>query len=294
MRAFLALLRREHIAHRGAFIIAPSVLLAILTVGLGLAIASNRLHFVGDVNAAIVIKVYQTAFIALAEAWWAYVLLTLFFYYADAFSADRRNNAMLFWKSMPVSDLRILASKMVAGLLVLPAIVYVFAVVTGVILYALAMLARIALPGLILPAPEWMVLSVQQVAWFELCQFVVGLLWYAPFFAWVGLLSTLFGRWSIPLSVAIPAVVALIENAVLYGTGPTGGYVWAFLSWRLQFGVSTDVWWTSVAGGVTANVPLLTTQLLAGIDWVQLGIGLPVAALFVWLASLYRRRGVAF
>ena len=29
--------------------------------------------------------------------------VALFFYFADAFSADRRNNSMLFWKSMPVS-----------------------------------------------------------------------------------------------------------------------------------------------------------------------------------------------
>ena len=40
--------------------------------------------------------------------WLAYLAVALFFYFGDAFSADRRNNAMLFWKSMPVSDLKIL------------------------------------------------------------------------------------------------------------------------------------------------------------------------------------------
>ena len=55
-----------------------------------------------------------------ALLWGVYLLVTLFFYFADAFSADRRNNAMLFWKSMPVSDLKMLTSKMLAGLAVLP------------------------------------------------------------------------------------------------------------------------------------------------------------------------------
>jgi ABC-2 type transport system permease protein len=172
-------------------------------------------------------------------------------------------------------------------------IIYVFAIASAVILYLLAWATKTALPGLVVPAPEWMVLTVQQIAWFELCQFVIGLLWYSPFLAWVGLLSTFFRRWSIPLSIAIPAIIALLENATFYGEGPVGGYLWTYLSWRLQFGVSTDVWMNSVTGGVTANVPLLTAQLLAGIDWTQLGGGVVVAVVLVYVASLYRRRGIS-
>jgi ABC-2 type transport system permease protein len=292
MSRLIALFRREFLEHRGAFFYAPVALLAIFGCGLGLAIATNRLRFPGDVNAAIVLKVYQTGAVVLAEAWWVYLLVTLFFYYADSFSADRRNNAMLFWKSMPVSDFFMLVSKMLTGLILFPVIIYVFAIVSSVVLYLLAWAAKTALRGLVVPGPVWMVLTVQQIAWFELCQFVLGLLWYSPFFAWIGLLSTFFRRWSIPLSIAIPAILSLLENSAFYGQGPIGGYLWTYLSRRLQFGVSTDVWMASITGGVTANVPLLTTQLLASIDQVQLAGGVVVAVVLIYIASLYRRRGI--
>ncbi len=70
------------------------------------------------------LKFYELAFMASIAGWTFYLLITLFFYYADAFSADKRNNAMLFWKSMPVSDLKVLSSKMVAGLTVFPALIF--------------------------------------------------------------------------------------------------------------------------------------------------------------------------
>ncbi len=61
-------------------------------------------------------KGFEFGFLALSALWMVYLMATLFFYFADAFSADSRNNAMLFWKSMPQSDFKILASKLTAGL----------------------------------------------------------------------------------------------------------------------------------------------------------------------------------
>ena len=56
--------------------------------------------------------------------WFVYLMVALFFYFADAFNADRRNNAMLFWKSMPQSDFKMLMSKMLAGMTILPALIF--------------------------------------------------------------------------------------------------------------------------------------------------------------------------
>ena len=66
------------------------------------------------------LKIYEMGYLVLLALWLAYLAVALFFYFGDAFSADRRNNAMLFWKSMPVTDLKILTSKMLAGLHAVP------------------------------------------------------------------------------------------------------------------------------------------------------------------------------
>ena len=70
--------------------------------------------------AAAPMRVYEVGFLAFAVAWCLYLLGTLFFYCADGFSADRRNNAMLFWKSMPVSDFKMLMAKLTATVTIFP------------------------------------------------------------------------------------------------------------------------------------------------------------------------------
>lgn len=154
------------------------------------------------------------------------------------------------------------------------------------------LLASVVLPGVTLPPIPAVLQSYGNVAWYALVHFVLGILWYAPFFAWVGLLSTVFRRWSMPLAILIPVVFSLLENATLFGSVPTGGYIYNYLTWRLQFGISKEIWFFTALTGATTNVQLLVGQLLDTIDWRQLGGGLVVAAVLIYLASLFRRRGV--
>ncbi len=124
--------------------------------------------------------------------------------------------------------------------------------------------------------------------------FAVAMLWYAPFFAWVGGLSTLFGRWSIPLAFVIPALLILLENVLFYGEGPQGGHILGYLRERLQYGHRDD---ENVAKLIFSDDRIDAFQLIslhvASIDWTQLGIGLVVAAGIVYLASEYRRRSLS-
>ena len=291
MTKLLALFRREFIEHRGAFLIAPAVLLAVFTIGIAVALLTNRVHLPSTIGLPGALKLYELSFLAMSQLWWVYLLVTLFFFFADSFSADRRNNAMLFWKSMPVSDFGMLASKMGAGLCYFAGILFGFVVITGIIFFGLAVLAASVIPNLTVPSIAQGVESYLGIVWFNLCQFVLGVLWYAPFFAWVGLLSAVFGRWSIPLAILIPVVLSLLENAAFYGTVPDGGYIYNFVSWRMQFGLSREIWAIAALFGET-NTDLLVAKLIDGMDWIQLGGGLVVAAVLVYLASLSRRRGV--
>jgi ABC-2 type transport system permease protein len=292
MRSLTALIHREFLEHRGAFFYAPLGLLGVLLLGTALSIAGNRFQIPGVVGAPTALRVYEFGVVVVSQLWWWYLLVTLFFYYADAFSADRRNNAMLFWKSMPVSDLTMLSSKMLAGLLVFPAIIFVVLLASGVALYVVIALGVLVMPGFTLPTPLAAITSLYDIGRFALVEFVLGILWFAPFLAWVGALSTVFRRWSIPLSFLIPGVLALLENAAFYGVVPQGGYIYGYLWHRLQFGPPSEIWFMAMMAGPT-NVDLLQAALIDRIDWLQLAGGLVVAAVLVYIASLYRRRGVA-
>ena len=59
------------------------------------------------------------------------------FYCLDALYGERRDRSILFWKSMPVSDLTTIASKAFIPLAVLPLVAFAIALATQLILLML-------------------------------------------------------------------------------------------------------------------------------------------------------------
>ena len=118
MKAFTALVHRELIEHRGAFLIGPLLLVAVLFGATILAFTVGRVdaRFSGAMLTVAPLRIYEMGFLGFGVGWSFYLMATLFFYAADGFAADKRNNAMLFWKSMPVGDFRMLLSKLTAAI----------------------------------------------------------------------------------------------------------------------------------------------------------------------------------
>lgn len=284
MKSMIALIQREYLEHRGAFLYAPAVILVLFALAMVSAIGFDRVGPRGFEMNLNVLKFFEIAYLFTSALWFLYLLVTLFFYFADAFSADRRNNAMLFWKSMPVSDFKVLGSKMLAGATIFPALILVAIMIGMLIATGIATIAAFKLPASVLPDYGAVLASAVQVLLFDLVFMMLGLLWYAPFFAWVGMLSTVVGRWSIPVAFLIPGVISLFENIVV------DLHFLAFIKERLQFvehdGAFEAHFLTRGPFDATAEI----AGLLAGIDWTQMVGGLAVAVLFVWLASEYRRR----
>ena len=140
MKAFFALIHREFIEHRGAFFIAPLVLVGVVFALTLLAFSVDRLdtRFSGQLLTVVPNWVFEAGFAGLSAAWLAYLGFVLFFYCADGFAADKRNNAMLFWKSMPVTDFKVLLSKITAALTILPGAVFAVALVSIMLMFGVA------------------------------------------------------------------------------------------------------------------------------------------------------------
>lgn len=313
MRTFLALMRREAIEHRGAFLYAPLVLIALLIVFLGGGLVTGRFEniFVEIASeygadaastaqartaalAAFAVyagKVFEFGFLIFALGWLAYFMLLVFFYSADAYAADRRNNSMLFWKSMPVTDLKILLSKFATATVLVPLIGFATMLVTGVMLAVLSAATRqspagfMAILGEVLP-------SYPQVAGTALAATVAVVVWYLPFIAWVGALSAVFGRWSIPLAFLVPALIGLIENLVVPDTA-RGGAVFGYIRTRLSFPSVEEgyarQWFLS---GEPISALRFTADLFGRLDLLQVAIGAVFSLAVLYAASEYRRRSI--
>ena len=133
MRAYIALIKREFLEHRGAFVYVPAILLIVLSAIILIASASGNASFsLPPIPLPGPAAIYQAAIGGAFLLWSVYLLVGLFFYYADSFSADRHNNALLFWKSMPQSDFKVLSSKAVSGITIFLALIAAFALATGV------------------------------------------------------------------------------------------------------------------------------------------------------------------
>ena len=290
LRSWGALLIREYREHRMAFLYFPAGILLLLTISSVSGLFTNRARLALLPLAGNSLKLFEIGDLLIMALWFAYLCITLFFYFGDAFAADRRNNAMFFWKSMPVSDLRILAGKFLAGVTLFPVIIYIAGLIGGLVLFALMSLASALVPGFPAIDAVAMLTSYGQIAIFAAVYIMLALLWYAPFFAWVGALSTAFGRWSIPLALLIPVVFSLLEGVIDFGSAPGGSYVISFLKQRLSFSFDAADMRTALFSNAPLDVPGLIGTLIAGVNWPSLLGGLVFAAVVIYAASEYRRR----
>lgn len=292
MTAFLALVQREYWEHRGAFFYAPLILLGIFAfAGLAGSLGAHGYFGKSGLELFAPTKFFEIGYGAFVLLWWLYLLGALFFYVADAFSADRRNNAMLFWKSMPQSDFKILGAKFAAGGTLFPALVFLALLITGLLVMVVAAIVSLRM-GRPLPDFAGMLGVYGGLSLFALIYFALGLLWYAPFFAWVGGLSTLVGRWSIPLAFLVPGIAILMENVAFRGAPYEGGYIWHFLSMRMDYGFDRSFVMTAMLNPRLLDPMDLLTALFLRIDWPLMVGGWVFALAAIWLASEYRRRTI--
>ena len=291
MRAFIAMVHREFLEHRGAFFLGPLILLAILFGATILAFTVGRVdvRFSGAMLTVAPLRVYEVGFLFFGLGWSIYLIATLFFYCADGFAADKRNNAMLFWKSMPISDFRVLLSKLAAALTILPGVIYAIALLSGLLLFGVAFVAMLINGTGTVAFLGDIVVIYGQVALALLVLLVCGLLWYMPFMALVGAIATAVGRWAIPITLLLPALASTLEWVTLGGFHPFATRTWAFLENRASLPDTpyASDWFSS---DQPFSAVAFASDLVGHMDWTQVGLGLVFAIAVLYLASEYRRR----
>lgn len=142
--------------------------------------------------------------------------LVAFFYCLDALHGERRDRSILFWKSMPVSDRTTVLSKAGIPLLFLPLLAYALSVITQVLLLQLS--AMVLLGSGHSPLPLWTELRFFQGLVIMFYGLFVHVLWFAPLYGWLLLVSAWARRSPLLWAVLPPLAVAIVERILFNST----------------------------------------------------------------------------
>ena len=155
MNAFVTLLKREFWEHRGGFLWAPLVVISVFVMITLMGLTIGEAHIGGrnmQISGMPIAQMLESASIekqaeitqgiqiGLASmAMLVQIVLgfVLFFYLLGALFDDRKDRSILFWKSMPVSDLQTVASKVASAAVVAPVLAWAASIVFHLLMLGL-------------------------------------------------------------------------------------------------------------------------------------------------------------
>ena len=146
-------------------------------------------------------------------------LIVGFFYCLDALYGERRERSILFWKSLPVSDVTAVLSKASIPLLVLPPIVLGVAIVTQ---FLMLLISSVVLLPSGLASTSWANFNLLRECVVLFYGLIVIALWHAPVYGWALLISGIARRatflWAILPPLAIGVFEKITFNTTYFGS----------------------------------------------------------------------------
>ena len=154
-------------------------------------------------------------------------LLVLVFYCIEALQRERRDRSILFWKSLPVSDLMTVGAKASIAFVVLPLLTVAITVVTQFIMLLVSS-AVLAGSGMSVAA-YWAQISFVQMSLLLFYHIItVHVLWSAPVYGWLLLVSAWARRAAFLWAVLPPLVIGVLEK-LLFNTTHFAGFLEHFV-----------------------------------------------------------------
>jgi len=202
-------------------------------------------------------------------------LIVSAFYCLDALYGERRDRSILFWKSLPVSDVTAVVSKLAIPILILPLVSFFITVATQLLTLVISSVI-FAGSGADL-GKLWTEVSLFRVPAIWLYHLVtVHGLWYAPLYCWLLLVSAWAPR--------APFLWAFLPPFVIYGVEKIAfntSYFLSMLQYRLM-GTGT---------GMAEHQQDFTSTLIPHhfLSTPGLWSGLAVAAIFLCATVQLRR-----
>jgi ABC-2 type transport system permease protein len=299
---FKLLLRREFWEHKGGFFWAPVITGAIFSVmailGAIVGVTQIRAHTAGhNINmhgGDAHFQVGDAALMLGVAIAFAVMTFVVFFYAIGSINDERKDRSILFWKSMPVADGLVVASKAAWALLLAPAVALGIGLVLGAVLWLIGGVATAAtgiaqlqgeashpirlLGYLLLDIPMYALWALPTVGWLMFCS------------AWARSKPFL---WAILLPVLGCVAISFLD--VFPGIEIPHGSVWYAIAFRGLLSVIPGGWRHIGGNDVAIHNPgelinLVSPQAnLAALGSADLWIGAVIGAALIYGAIHFRR-----
>ena len=202
-----------------------------------------------------------------------------FFYCLGALYNERRDRSILFWKSLPVSNITTVLSKTFVPLVILPVMVFVVAIVTQLIMLGMGS-AALSANGMS-PATLWTHWPMLRMALILAYLLVVVVLWYAPICGWLLLVSS-WAKSKAILWAVLPALGLCIAEKIAFDTSR----LFSLVDYRLNGWMSEALYYRK---GMDVSDPLAMLTPVHFFSSPGLWAGLVVAAALLAGAIWFRR-----
>jgi ABC-2 type transport system permease protein len=246
-RPFFWSVRRELWENRSIYL-APLIAAGVVLFGFGItAFGLTRLRL----NALALESTRQRAAIEMPyDAAAMMIMFTVFivgiFYCLDALHGERRDRSILFWKSLPVSDLTSVLAKAIVPLAILPLLTFVIVLATQ---FIMLLLSTVVLLPSGLAGTTWQLLPWPRLLLILFYGLVTSALWEAPLFAWLLLVSSWAKRatflWAVLPWLAISAIEKLAFDTTFFirmlVSRLTGGFEQGFVVVKYPKGTHAPV-----------------------------------------------------
>ena len=309
------LLRREYWEHKGSFFWAPALVAILMTavvavtIGYGLVAHpadgtttvminghsvthTNAINQMGPEAKTMMANAVANGYIAAAAPLFGVLPFVVFFYCLSALYDDRRDRSILFWKSMPVSDVEMVLSKTAWAFVLAPVLALVIGLVLGMLLAVIAMIGTMfsgvdGASAMLTQAHPFKLVGVMLLA------LPVQMLWSLPAIGWLMLCSAWAKRLPFLWATIVPFLSAIMVSFtdVFPGIEIAHDKVWYTLVYRGLMSVMPGSWFPTVSDSIqnvhgpddlARNVDLLVSwQVLGHADvWIGavLGLAMIVAA----------------
>jgi ABC-2 type transport system permease protein len=196
------------------------------------------------------------------------------FYSLDALYGERRDRSILFWKALPVSDRTTVLSKAAIPLVVLPVIGFVLGLATQV--FTLLWSTAVLLGSRLSPATLWAEVRFIQDPLITLYGLTVHVLWFAPIYGWL-LLVSVWARRTPVLWAALPLFGVGILEKMAFNTS----HVASLLRYRVTGAMAEAFAVRSQHGavGIVDQLSQLTPARFLSTPGLWIGLALAAACL---------------
>ena len=267
--------RRELWENRSIYI-APLVVAALVLFGFLIATIGRAVATADPVRKAAVFA-EQNSFAELLIM--GTMLIVAVLYCLDALHGERSDRSILFWKSLPVSDLTTVLSKASIPIVLLP--LFTFAVTLATQWIMLLLSAAVMVASGLSPETLWTQLSLARISQLLFHLLAIHGLYFAPIYAWLLLVSA-WARRAAFLWAGLPLLAIGVVEKIAFNTT----HFVAMLGNRLS-GDETPSY--PVPDGAAMHHQLTLLTLGRFLVSPGLWIGLIVAAAFLFAAVRMRR-----